>query len=309
MNPVRFVLLSVLLTFAVLYARSPRRPTLALRFARMAGLGLAAVVVLAPFFWLVTAIFKDRSVFNEYVFLPPPNRWSAATLNFHNFEELFRGKEGVHGAVYFWQYILNSTVVATATTVLQLFFCSLAGYALAKYEFRGKRPLMTFMLGSMTIPSVLLIAPLYKMVVDLGLVDTLHGLVATGMISAYGIFLFRQACVHVPNEMIDAARIDGCSEFGIYYRLVMPLVRPMAAAFCLITFLGTWNSYFTPNVFLHSQHNYTLPIALYMYVNDYQNNYGVFLAGTALAMLPPTLLFFALEKEFISGLTAGAVKG
>src|ERR1700690_3480550 len=168
---------------------------------------------------------------------------------------------------------------------------------------------MVFMLGSMTIPSVLLLAPLYKMVVDLGLVDSLFGLIVPGMVNAYGIFLFRQACLMVPDEMLDAGRIDGCSEFGIYYRLVMPLVRPMAAAFCLMSFLGHWNAFFAPNVFLHSPQNLTLPVILNKYVSDYSQDYGIFLAGTAVAMVPPAVLFFALQKEFISGLTSGAVKG
>ena len=107
----------------------------------------------------------------------------------------------------------------------------------------------------------------------------------------------------------EAGRIDGCSEFGIYFKLVMPLVRPMAAAFCLVSFLGNWNAFFSPNVFLQSQDKLTLPVVLNLYITQYENEYGVFLAGTALAMLPPAILFFALQREFISGLTSGAVKG
>ena len=213
------------------------------------------------------------------------------------------------GNVSFWQYILNSTVYATVGTVLQVFFASLGGYALAKYQFRGKAALMLFMLGSLTIPSVLLLAPLYKLAIDLHLVDSLAGLIVPWMVSAYGIFLFRQACVSIPDEMLDAGRIDGCSEIGIYFRLAMPLVRPMAAAYCLMSFLWHWNAFFAPNVFLHNQENLTLPIVLNMYINDYSQQYGVYLAGTAIAMIPPAVLFFALQKEFISGLTAGAVKG
>jgi ABC-type glycerol-3-phosphate transport system permease component len=193
--------------------------------------------------------------------------------------------------------------------MLQLLFCSAAGYALAKYEFRGKQALMGFMLASMMIPGVLLFAPVYEMMVKLGLVDTFSGLLLPGIASAYGIFLFRQACLSVPKEMIDAGRIDGCSEFRIYLTLVMPLVRPMSAAFCLVTFLGTWNSFFGPSIFLHTQANMTLPVILNRYIGVYINQYGVFLAGTLLAIIPPAILFFALEKEFISGLTSGAVKG
>jgi ABC-type glycerol-3-phosphate transport system permease component len=309
MHPLRLVLLALVAIFVVLYARSPRRPGAAFGFARAVLLGVASLAVLAPFAWLLAAVFKDKSVFAEYVFFPPPSEWSRETINLESFIELFRGKPSVQGTVYFWQYVLNSTVYATASTCLQLFFASLAGYALAKYDFRGKGPLMVFMLGSMTIPSILLLAPVYRMAVDFGMIDTLWGLMLPGLVSAYGIFLFRQACMSVPGEMLDAGRIDGCSEFRVYFSLVMPLVRPMSAAFCLVSFLGNWNAFFAPNVFLHSQDKLTLPIVLNLYVSQYAEDYGVFLAGTALSIVPPAVLFFALQKEFISGLTSGAVKG
>ena len=307
MNILQILLVALFVAFVAL--RSLGRRQAASRFARWTLMGLGAVVVLAPFTWLLAAVFKDRSVLNEYIFLPPIRLWSGRTLNLNNFRELFKARASLTGPVYFWEYVLNSTVYATCTTVLQIFFCSLGGYALAKYEFRGKNALTLFMLGSMMIPSVLLLAPLYKMVVDMGLVDSLAGLIIPGMVGTYGIFLFRQACLAVPNEMIDAARLDGCGEFGIYFRLVMPLVRPMAAAFCLICFLSNWNAFFVPNVFLHSQDKLTLPVVLNLYLGEFRQDQGVFLAGTTLAMIPPAVLFFALQREFISGLTSGAVKG
>lgn len=309
MNPLRLVLLLLGLGFVGLYLRSPRSPKLAFRYLRVVVLLLASALVLAPFVWLVAAAFKDKSVVNEYVFFPPLAEWSTKTLNLDNFRRLFAGDETVQGKVYFTRYVLNSLFFASASTVLQLLFCSAAGYALAKFEFHGKRPLMTFMLGSMMIPGVLLFAPVYELMVRLGLVDTYYGLVLPGLVSVYGIFLFRQATMSVPNEMIDAGRVDGCSEFGIYLNLVMPLVRPMSAAFCLVTFLGNWNSFFGPSVFLHSQTKFTLPVILNQYVSTYASDYGVFLAGTLLAIVPPAVLFLALEKEFVSGLTSGAVKG
>lgn len=270
---------------------------------------IASLVTIAPFFWLFAAIFKDRSVLDEYIFFPPLSEWSRETINLSNFEKLFAGESSVQGTVYFWQYLLNSTIYATVTTVLQLYLASLTGYALSKHEFRGKRLLMVFMLGSMMIPSILLLAPIYKMAVDLGIVDTLFGLILTGLVSAYGIFLFRQAMMSVPDEVIDQGRIDGCSEVGIYFKLALPLVKPMSAAFCLVSFLQHWNAFFAPNVFLHSQDQLTLPVVLRLYISEYEADFGVFLAGTALAILPPAVLFFALQKEFIQGLTSGAVKG
>ncbi len=309
MNPLRIALLFLILLFVLLWARSPKNPKVALAYLRYVLLGAASLAVLAPFVWLIAAVVKDRAYLNEFMFFPPLSQWSSKTLNLDNFRRLLAGQPSITGEVYFWQYVLNSVFFATMSTVLQLFFCSLAGYALAKYNFRGKKLLMTFMLASMMVPGVLLMAPVYQLMVKIGFVDSYHGLIIPGVVSAYGIFLFRQAILSVPTEMIDAGRIDGCSEFSIYFQLVMPLVRPMAAAFCLVCFLGNWNAFFGPNVFLHSQDKLTLPVVLNLYLSQYSNDYGVFLAGTALAIIPPAVLFFALEKEFVSGLTSGAVKG
>jgi ABC-type glycerol-3-phosphate transport system permease component len=309
MNPLQLLVVLLVLGFVVLYLRSPRDPKLALAYARWVLLGCASCLILAPFLWLVAAAFKDRDALNEYIFFPPLADWSERTMNLGNYRKLFAGDPSIQGKVYFWQYILNSLFLTSTITVLELVFCSSAGYALAKYEFRGKRVLMTFMLGSMMIPQVLLLAPLYEMIVALGLVDSYLSLILPVLAVPYGIFLFRQAMMTVPNEMIDAGRIDGCSEFSIYLRLVMPLVRPMSAAFCLVTFLANWNAFFAPSVFLHTQDKLTLPVILNLYLGLYRADYGVFLAGTLLAIIPPAILFFALEREFIGGLTSGAVKG
>jgi ABC-type glycerol-3-phosphate transport system permease component len=168
---------------------------------------------------------------------------------------------------------------------------------------------MVFMLGTMMIPGVLLFAPVYEMMVDLGMIDTYQGLILPSIVSAYGIFLFRQAMIGVPDEMLDAGRMDGCSELEVYFKLALPLVRPMSAAFCLLTFLNQWNAFFGPSIFLQAQDKLTLPVLLNQYINFYRSEYGIYLAGTLLAIVPPAVLFFALEKEFVSGLTAGAVKG
>jgi ABC-type glycerol-3-phosphate transport system permease component len=309
MNALQITLLVLFGIFPLLYLRSPKKPKLAWSYLRALVLTLASIAVLSPFVWLVAAAFKDRSVMNEYTFFPPLEKWSSETLNLNNFRRLFAGEISVQGMVYYWQYLLNSTMYTTVSTVLQLFFSSLSGYALSKYDFRGKRALMAFMIGSTMIPGVLLLAPVYKMFVDFALIDSVPGLLLTGAVSAYGIFLFRQAILSVPNEIIDAGRIDGCSEFGIYFRLVMPLVKPMSAAFCMFVFLAQWNAFFAPNIFLQSQNNLTAPIVIRTYISIYQSEYGVFLAGTLLAIIPPAILFFALQKEFVSGLSSGAVKG
>jgi arabinosaccharide transport system permease protein len=309
MNPLRWTLLVLFMGFPLLLLSYPKAPQRARSYLRGLLLALASIAVLSPFAWLVAAAFKDKAVFNLYLFFPPFGEWSKDTVNLSNFRKLFAGDTSVKGTVYYWQYLLNSTVFTSVSTCLQLFFASLSGYALAKYDFRGKRVLMLFMIGSTMIPGVLLLAPVYKMFVDLGLIDSVPGLLLTAAVSAYGIFLFRQSILGVPNDIIDAGRMDGCSEFGIYFRLVMPLVKPMSAAFCMFVFLAQWNAFFAPNIFLQSQDNLTAPIIVRTYISLYTQDYGVFLAGTLLAIIPPAILFLALQKEFVSGLSAGAVKG
>ena len=305
MNAVHWMLLVLALIFLGLLPVSRK---LALNYGRLAVLVLVGGVMLMPFAWLVCASFKDPDVLNEYTFLPPPSKISADTVNLDNFRTLLSAKDTVQGPVYFWRYVGNSIFLATAGTVLSTVLCSMGGFALAKYDFRGRGAILGFMLASLTIPSVVLLAPNFEIIWRLGWMDTYKALLIPGCVSVFGIFLFRQAMVSVPNDLIEAGRIDGCGDFRIYLMLVMPLVRPMTGAFCLISFLGSWNAFLGPNVFLQTQSKLPLPVVLNQYIGEYQQQYGVFLAGTLLAIIPPAILFFALQREFISGLTSGAVK-
>jgi multiple sugar transport system permease protein len=306
MNTLQLLLAGLAAVFVLLYALGWR--TAAWGYGRITVLILVGTVILAPFAWLVCAAFKDPGVLNEYTFLPPPDKISRDTINLENFRTLFAEKETVQGPVYFWRYIINSLFLASTGTFVALVFSSMGGYALAKYRFRGRTPILTFMLASMTIPGVVLLAPNFEIIWRLGMMDTYAALIVPGAVSVFGIFLFRQAILSVPDELLEAARIDGCSEFRIYLNLVMPLVRPMTGAFCLISFLGTWNAFLGPNIYLQTQSKLPLPVVLNQYIGEYAQQYGVFLAGTLLAIIPPAILFFALQREFISGLTSGAVK-
>ena len=305
MNGIHLFLLVLAAVFLLLRLLSRKW---AMSCARITVLALAGTVMLMPFVWLICAAFKDKDVMNAYVFLPPPSQISNRTVNLDNFRELFKPHDTNQGPVSFWRYIGNSIFLASAGTCLTLLFSSMGGYALAKYRFRGRQALMTFMLASMTIPGVVLLSPTFELIWRLGWMDTYKALLIPGCVSAFGIFLFRQAIMQVPDDLIEAGRIDGCGEFRIYLSLVMPLVRPMSGAFCLISFMGAWNSFLAPNIYLQTQSKLTLPVVLNQYVGEYQQQFGVFLAGTLLAIIPPALLFLVLQREFIKGLTSGAVK-
>lgn len=257
-------------------------------------LGCSAVM-LTPLVWLLAASSKGPDDLFHYLFFAP-------RLSGHNFRQLFR-------EIPFLRFLMNSFYVSGITVLVQLFLASMGGYALAKYEFRGKRVLMVLMLATMAVPSQVLMAPLYELVYRLGLLDSYAGLIAPSAVSVFGMFLFRQALLDLPDDLLEAGRIDGCSEFGLYWNVVMPVSRPMVGAFCLIAYMGSWNSFLWPQIILQSQERFTLTIGLNQMVGLYSQEYGALMAGTLLAIVPVVLLFVLLQKEFISGLTAGAVKG
>ena len=256
---------------------------------------LCAALALMPLVWLVAATTKGPDDLFHYTFFAP--RFSA-----DNYRDLFT-------KVPFLRYLINSIYVTGATVVVQLFFSSLAGFALAKYEFVGKKAVMVVMLTTLLIPGQVVMAPLYEQLYHLGLVDTRVGLIIPGAVSVFGIFLFRQSIMQVPDELLQAARLDGCSEFRIYWDIVMPVSRPMIGAFCLISFMGAWNNFLWPQILLHHDDKYTLPIALNQMIGIYGSEYGMLMAGTFISVLPVMVLFLILQKEFVAGLTAGAVKG
>ncbi len=305
MNGVRWFLLVLAAIFVVLLLISRR---FAWNYLRVAVLVCVGTVMLMPFAWLICAAFKDPSVLMENTFLPPISQISKQTVNLENFRTLFTDSDTPQGPVNFSRYIFNSIFLASTVTFVSMFFSSMGGYALAKYKFAGKGPILTFMLASFTIPGLLLLSPNFYIICRLGWMDSYKALIVPACVSVFGIFLYRQAILTVPDDLIEAGRIDGCGEFRIYLQLIMPLVRPMTGAYCLITFLGSWNAFFGPNIFLQTQHKLTLPIVLNQYISVYQQQYGVFLAGTLLAIIPPAVLFLALQREFISGLASGAVK-
>jgi multiple sugar transport system permease protein len=258
---------------------------------------LFSMLCLVPIIWLVASAFKANADFHIYAFAPPLDRLTLA-----NFFSLFK-------QMPYMRFMMNSFFVAGATVVVQLFFSSLGGFALAKYEFAGKKAIMGVMLATMMIPGPVLLAPMYELIYHLRLIDSHLGLIVPGMVNVFGMFLFRQSIMSVPDEMLQAARIDGCNEFQIFWHMVLPVSRPMIGAFCLIAFMGTWNSFLWPQIILQSSDRFTLPIGLNQMVGVYESDYGAMMAGTLLAVLPVVVLFFILQKEFIAGLTKGAVKG
>jgi multiple sugar transport system permease protein len=270
-------------------------------------LWLVALVVVVPFIWMLTSAFKPVS---ELFVTPLTILPKHPTLK--NFTDLFAATstsaQGASSA--FPRWYLNSILVASISTVLILFFSSLAGFGFAKYEFRGKNLMMSIVIGALTVPFIVVTIPLFIMIANLKLLNNYLALVLPFMAPAFGVFMMTQYMRSLPDELLDAARMDGASEFGIYWQVVLPLIRPALGALAIFMFLQTWNSYFWPLLVVNDTLHKTLPLGLASIrgENFKMENYGRVLAGSVLISAPMVLLFLALQRQFISGLMMGAVK-
>jgi multiple sugar transport system permease protein len=265
------------------------------------GLLVAAAASFVPIAWLISASLKTNDDFFAYSFLP----WDdLSRLTVANYISLFRRTQ-------FGTWAVNSIFLASMHTVLVVTLSSLGGFALAKYQFAGKRPLMLIMLATMLLPSQVLLPSSYELIYTIGWVNTYWAILVPGAVSVFGMFLFRQAMQSVPDELLHAGRVDGCSELRLWWEIALPIVRPMLGAYTLMSFLAAWNAFLWPGIILQDERKYHLPLALANMVSlpEFQTAYGVLMAGTFLSILPVGLLFFVLQKDFIAGLTSGAVKG
>ncbi len=265
-----------------------------------------ALITLIPFAYLLCASLKPSEIFFDDLFLPAGDGifgvgWDK--LNFDHFHRLF-AEEG------FGRPILNSTFFASVSGVLATLFAATSGYALAKFNFKGRESITKLVLAALVVPGALLLAPNYQLLYWFGLLDNYAGLIIPGLAPAFGVYLFRQATVNaVPNEMLESARIDGCGEIKIFFMFVLPLIRPMMGAFLLLTFLGAWNNFIGAQIVLQSPEKMPLAVAINQLRGVYGTDYGLIMAGTVVSILPVLVLFLLLQKEFLSGLTSGAVKG
>ena len=280
--------------------------TVALYIVLYAALIFCAAITLVPFFYLFCASLKPSAIFFDDLFLPAGDGlfgigWEK--LNFDHFHRLFM-QEG------FARPILNSTFFAAVCGVLATLFSAMSGYALAKYEFKGRATITNLVLAALVVPGALLLAPNYQLLYWFGMLDSYAGLIVPALAPAFGVYLFRQATINsVPNEMLESARIDGCGEIKIFFMFVLPLIRPMMGAFLLLTFLGCWNNFIGAQIVLQTPEKMPLAVAINQLRGVYGTDYGLIMAGTVVSIMPVLALFLLLQKEFLSGLTSGAVKG
>ena len=283
------------------------QPTVATRHLRsnLAGLmlhivlSIGAVAMVLPFVWMVSTSFKELS----QVFVYPPE-WIPNPFVWENYPKAFT-------SVPFGRWFLNSVLIALLVTVGQIATCSLAGFTFARMRFPGKNVLFLIYLGTMMIPHHVTIIPVFVMMNTLGLVDTFWPLIIPGLASAWGTFLFRQFFLTMPQELEDAAKIDGSSFFRIYTQIFMPLAKPVLATLGVFTFMGSWNDFLGPLIFLQSKDHKTLTIGLLQFRADFQGmgNWPVMMAGVVISVLPVLVAFVIGQKYFVRGIALTGIKG
>jgi multiple sugar transport system permease protein len=259
--------------------------------------GVGALTMLAPFWFMFVFATQSRT---EIFSLPPPT-WFG--------DDLLANLKILTERIPFWRNLGWSVYVALASTALTLLFCSMGGYAFACFEFRFKNALFALVMGTMLLPSFMNMIPTFMIMDVLGWIDQPRALYIPGAASAFGIFLMRQFVLSsVPRDLIEAARMDGCSELGIYWRIVLPLLKPALGTLGLITFIASWNNFIGPLIVMRSPENYTLPLALRSLQSPVDTEWGALMTGSAIATLPLLVLFVLSSRQLIAGLTAGAVK-
>jgi multiple sugar transport system permease protein len=277
-----------------------RRRVQADRLAPWAAYGVVAIgalIMLAPLYFMFVFATHSRS---EIFSLPPPMFFG---------DDLLANLKILTERIPFWRNLGWSVYVGLASTALTLLFCSMGGYAFAMYEFRFKNALFAVVMATMLLPSFMNMIPTFLIMDALGWIDEPRALYIPGAASAFGIFLMRQFVASaVPKDLIEAARMDGCGEFGIYWRIVLPLLKPALGTLGLITFIASWNNFIGPLIVMRSPEMYTLPLALRSLQSPVNTEWGALMTGSAIATLPLVILFVLSSRQLISGLTAGAVK-
>ncbi|MFA4949563.1 carbohydrate ABC transporter permease [Brevundimonas sp.] len=261
------------------------------------GVALIALLVLFPLVWMLSVSFMSTG---EAATFPPPLLPKVWTLE--HYRDLFV-TQGMG------RYLWNSFALASLATALALAFTVPAGYAFAKLAFKGRDRVFQILVGALVVPAQIGTLPLFLMLKSVGLVNTYAGALVPWLASIFGLFLVRQYALSIPDEMLEAARIDGASEGQIFRRVVLPTLQPIIVTLALFVFLGSWNDFLWPLIILTDQSNYTLPVALAALSREHVQDIELMMAGAVITVAPVLILFLALQRYYIRGMLAGSVKG
>jgi multiple sugar transport system permease protein len=259
-------------------------------------LALGLVLTLAPLLWMVSASLMPAGEASVY-----PPRLVPSRVTLEHYVSLF-------SRLNLARYFLNSLLIASAITLISLLLNSMAGYAFAKLRFAGRDAIFRMLLSALVVPAQVAMLPLFLMLKQLGLINTWWGVIVPGMTSIFGIFLIRQYALSIPDSLLEAARIDGASEFKIYWWVVLPVCRPILVTLAVFTFMGAWNDFMWPLIVLTDEAMYTLPVALANLLGEHVQDSELMMAGSVLTILPVMVLFIFVQRAYIEGITAGSLK-
>lgn len=260
-------------------------------------LSLGALSMAIPYVWMIVTSIKPIEEIQAY----PPSFY-VQNPTFAAYRELF-------SILPMWRYLFNSFFIALLVTITNLFLCSLAGYAFAKHKFFGRDKLFVLLLSAIMIPYQVNLIPGFIIVKSLGWLNSFYALIVPNMAMVFGVFLCRQYIMSIPNDLIDMAKIDGCSEFSIYRIIIFPLIKPALATLAILTFLSQWNSFVWPLVVIHSNSMRTAPLALSVLNSQFGANFSMVLPGATVVTLPALIIFLYLQKYIIQGITMTGLKG
>ncbi|MDK2946365.1 MAG: multiple sugar transport system permease protein [Geotoga sp.] len=254
------------------------------------------LIAVIPFVWMVSTSFK----FPEEIFIFPP-RWIPENPTLKNYIDLFK-------SVNFGRPFLNSVIVSLSITFLSVLFSAMAGYGFAKFKFKNKNILFLLVLGTIMVPGQIAMIPVFLMLARMKLLNTYWGLILPAIANAFNIFLMRQYISSIPNELIEAAKIDGAHEIWIFFKVIIPLSKPAIAALTIFTFTGSWNSFLWPLIIATDESMYTLPVAVSVLGGQYAENIAIQMAGSVIVILPIIIVFLFTQKYFIKGIAFTGLK-
>ncbi len=261
-------------------------------------LAIGLIAMIAPFIWMLLGSLKTQAELSR---IPPTWLPEAPTLS--NYGRLFT-------QLNFPLYFTNSVILAVSVTVFNLLFCSMLGYALAKLTFVGKNVIFLLVLATLMIPSAVTLVPLFVLMSKLGLVNTLTAVILPEAAQGFGVFLMRQFMLGIPDELLEAGRMDGASEFFLFWKVVLPLCTPALATLTILQFLGSWNDFLWPLIVLTNDRKYNLPVALATFaVGQHVSDDGLLLAGAVVVVLPVIIVFLLLQRYFTQGIAMTGLKG
>lgn len=259
---------------------------------------IMAAVMIVPFLWMLSASIKsDREVFkmNPFVFIPAVPKWS----NYHD----------IWTKIPMATFVQNTVFLTVIVTFLQLLTSSFAAYSFAKLEFKHKKTLFLAYIATIAMPWQVYMVPQFIMFRKMGLNDKLLAMICLQAFSAFGVFMMKQFYEDIPNELCEAARIDGMTEYGIYLRIMLPLSKPALSTLTIFTFVNTWNDYLGPLIYLRSEEKKTIQLGLKMFISQYSSDYGLIMAGSVLSLIPLIIMFLFFQKYFVEGVAATGIKG